>query len=360
MSWSNTSRRNAVEGLAVLLGCDAWRSAEGERLRADLFPFSADRDDACRLFAAQVASLLDPDPARALDMIHRRLKEEPVFEVGGTLAVQLGRFVNEFPSLVDQVVYDAAFGPWLEPLDDEGAQVDIMFIDGFVQIVLFLALHRGTPNARSLASSWFGEPTESQVCDRALLLVRDFLAGGDAEVRERAAGLLLTATAAVERLRLEAEPGSEELRKAFLTASEICTTVHLAAEGHRDPHTRVSEPPEGLLSHVLPILRGLTGFREPSIVHDIVKTLACLAPQDPRAVLGCLRGTVHVGDPYAYDSLAQRETIALCARYLAEFWEDIMDEPDSLTALREVIGVFVHAGWPEAIGLSRRLGEAFR
>ncbi|MFD6095190.1 hypothetical protein ACFVWN_08805 [Nocardiopsis flavescens] len=312
------------------------------------------------MLTAQVSHLLDPDPVRALDLIHARLKEETVFGIGGILAARLRCFAGAYPDLVDQVVHDAALGPWLEPSDDEGAHVDGLALNGFIGVVLFLALCEDTPNARALAGSWFEEPTASRICHRALLRVKGFLIDDDAKVRERAAALLLTAATAAEEIRVSAEPDSEGLGKAFSVASKICATVRRSCENHRARSTRVSGPPEGVLADVLPILSELSRFREPSIVHDAVQTFAVLAPQDPRAVLGCLRGMVDVGDPYAYDSLAQEATIALCARYLAEFWEDVMDVPDSLTALREVIGVFVRAGWPEAIGLSRRLGEAFR
>ncbi|USY22503.1 hypothetical protein NE857_13345 [Nocardiopsis exhalans] len=95
-------------------------------------------------------------------------------------------------------------------------------------------------------------------------------------------------------------------------------------------------------------------------MHDVVQTLAHVAPQGPGATLLCLRGVVDRGDPYSYDSLAQEATTDLCARYLSEFWENIADDDNLLTALREVLTVFVVAGHPPAIDLSRQLGEAFR
>ncbi|MEU1898464.1 hypothetical protein ABZ512_08790 [Nocardiopsis dassonvillei] len=360
MSWSPTTRRNGVDGLASLLHREDWRFAEGEHLRSILRPFLDDSDKVCRLGAAGAAHLLDPDPGKALDLIRSRLGEEEVLEIGGTLAVRLGAFVNDHTDLVDQVVYDAAFGPWLRSIDEDDEQTDVMFVDGFVQIVLLVALRDRRPNALSLAQSWFEDPGDSSTCDRALILVRDFLTWDDIRVRERAFGLLLLAAEAAENTRSTVDTDSDEFGKAFLTANEISTTVYLASGAFQEEQGKSTLPSPGFCASALPVLRRISGFRAPAIVHHIVETLAHLAPEDPGAVLLCLRGAIDRNDPYSFDSLAEQATTRLCARYLSEFWEDIVNDEECLTALREVLGAFVHAGWPSAIELSNRLGDAFR
>jgi hypothetical protein len=52
--------------------------------------------------------------------------------------------------------------------------------------------------------------------------------------------------------------------------------------------------------------------------------------------------------------------VRLVQRYLAENRELVTTDEDVLTALRELIEVFVRAGWPEAITLAYQLPDAFR
>ena len=358
--WSPTARRSGVGGLSVLLRRRDWAEAEGDVLRSALRPFLDDPDPVVRWFLARVVHLVERDPESALELIQARLAVEKDFENGGTLLACLGRYAAEHPEQVDRLLYDAAFGSWLDAFDDDDAQVDYAFADGFVEITLYLALVRKTAHARSLAQSWFEEPWDFKVCDRAIILTRRFLNDGGAEVRSGAFALLLLATKAAERRRAVSDSSSEEFRKAYEVVSSVCTTVHLVSDDVQDRRGHDAPAPADYLRNALPVFWAASAFREPSIVHDIVQTLAHLAPQDPAETLRCLRGVVDRGDPYSYDSLAQEATTALCARYLSEFWKDIADDDTLLTALREVLTVFVIAGHPPAIDLSRRLGDAFR
>lgn len=358
--WSPTARRSGVGGLSVLLRRRDWAEAEGDVLRSALRPFLDDPDPVVRWFLARVVHLVERDPESALELIQARLAVEKDFENGGTLLACLGRYAAEHPEQVDRLLYDAAFGFWLDAFDDDDVQVDYAFADGFVEITLYLALVRKTAHARSLAQSWFEEPFESKVCDRAIILIRRFLIDGGAEVRSGASALLMFALETADQVRTMADPASDEFQKAYEVVSSVCTTVHLASGAVQGKHGQDSPPPPGYLKLALPMFHKASAFRAPPIVHDIVQTLAHLAPQDPVETLRCLRGVVDRGDPYSYDSLAQEATTALCARYLSEFWEDIAADDTLLTALREVLTVFVVAGHPPAIDLSRRLGEAFR
>ncbi|GAA1467175.1 hypothetical protein NE857_13330 [Nocardiopsis exhalans] len=159
---------------------------EGGRLRALLRPFLDDADPVNRCSTADAVHLVEHDLETVLELIRQRLSVEEDFEVGGTLLVSLGRFASEYPELVDQLVYDAAFGSWREAFDEEGSQVDYGFADGFVVLVLYLALKKRTANALSLAQFWFEEPFESRMCDRAIIKVRRFLTDCDEDVRSAA------------------------------------------------------------------------------------------------------------------------------------------------------------------------------
>ena len=344
----------------LLLKREDWKASEGEVLKPMVRDYLADPDPPCRYFAASALHLIERDSAQTIGLMRARLCEETDFEVGGTLVAQLERFVTTHPELLDEVLYDAAFEPWLQPFEAVNSQANHTFVRGFVRLVLHLALANRTPNAVSLAQSWFEEPWDSKVCDRAIILIRRFLADDVAEVRSGAFTLLLLATKAAELRRAVSDSSSEEFRKAYEVVSSVCTTVHLASGDAQGRRGHDAPAPADYLRNALPVFWAASAFREPSIVHDIVRTLAHLASQDPAETLRCLRAVVDRGDPYSYDTLAQEATTGLCARYLSEFWEDIADDDDLLTALREVLTAFVVAGHPPAIDLSRRLGNAFR
>lgn len=359
-AWTPTARRGGAAGLSTLLRREEWIDSEGERLRSILGNGLSDPDPVCRWTAANVLPLLERDPFTALGLIRERLRGEEDFEVGATLVAQLRHFVAEYPDLVDEILYDASFEAWRRPFDDEDSQADYAFADGFVMIVLHLALVVGTPHARSMARSWFEEPWESRMCERAIILLRDFLARGDAEVRSSAFALLLLAAEAAEQVCSAVAPAAEEVTRANQVMESICSTVHLASGAFREQGDQNVPPPRGYLESALPFVQRFLACREPEMVHDIVETLAHLASQGPGPVLLCLRDVVEQteGETYAY--LAEEATTSLCARYLSEFWEDIVGDDDLLTALREVLSAFVLAGWASAIELSRRLGDAFR
>jgi len=60
------------------------------------------------------------------------------------------------------------------------------------------------------------------------------------------------------------------------------------------------------------------------------------------------------------DQLAADMMKSLIERYLAEFRNIVVTDPELLTAIRSVLDAFVRIGWPAAVALSYRLGDAFR
>jgi len=66
------------------------------------------------------------------------------------------------------------------------------------------------------------------------------------------------------------------------------------------------------------------------------------------------------GQLYEYEPLAVDLIVNLVQRYLAEYRDLVTTDNASLTALRELLEVFVRAGWPQAITLAYQLPDAFR
>ena len=66
------------------------------------------------------------------------------------------------------------------------------------------------------------------------------------------------------------------------------------------------------------------------------------------------------GQGYQYESMAVDLIVSLIQRYLADYRNLVTTDEEALTALRELIEVFVRAGWPSAITLAYQLPDAFR
>ena len=117
---------------------------------------------------------------------------------------------------------------------------------------------------------------------------------------------------------------------------------------------------EGFAAEAFQVIELLTEFREPRIVHHVVETLSHVAHADPRTAFLLVEQAISAGDAYTFDSMAANETVTLIARYLADFREIVVGDSDVLNAIRRVLDAFVRVGWPAAVALSYRLGEAFR
>jgi hypothetical protein len=60
------------------------------------------------------------------------------------------------------------------------------------------------------------------------------------------------------------------------------------------------------------------------------------------------------------ESLAVGEVVKLIQRVLADHREIFQSDSECLSALLDVLDLFVEAGWPEARQLTHRLEEIFR
>jgi len=63
---------------------------------------------------------------------------------------------------------------------------------------------------------------------------------------------------------------------------------------------------------------------------------------------------------YQYESMAVDLIVGLIQHYLADHRNLVTTDEEALTAVRELVEVFVRAGWPSAITLAYQLPDAFR
>ena len=362
MSWEPTAQRNAIFGMVVLLSRQDWRGSQYAPELRRIVRSSLDHDDrVLRYYAARGLRLIEPEPQPALAIVRHRLFAEPELDIAAVLINRLHELAVDLPGEVDQLVTDLVADPiWAARLEsNDGDSVESMV--PLVALLVWLAVSKDSPTAGQIAEGLFSQPVARPIARRAIYVFRDWLAlpPERAAERSRAFSIIRTAARTLDALRETTEP--DRSRELYEMAAAIVSQIYFAsgAFGPSDDN-RPTPAPDGFAGEAFSVLETLAAFKEPSIVHEVVKTLAHLAPTAPRTAFLTLEQAVRAGDPYTHDGLAADATIGLIERYLAEFREILASDPALLSAVRRVLSAFARVGWPAAVALSSRLADAFR
>jgi hypothetical protein len=362
MGWSPTSNRNAIGGLVHLFSRREWReSARGADLAGIARAAMDDDDEVNRLHAASVARWLEPDGERLLALIRVRLLEEPDNIVAAALITQLGFLVSKLTVEVDATLGElVATDRWKARLAVD-ASTPRTALDSLIDLVLCLTIVHEAPAARAITTGWMANPTDGP-SRLAFSLLRPWLALPADRTTERRRAFELAGAAAHALAELRASEESDDIAPIYQSAETLVNEIFFASGAFgRDgnDHESVAAEP-GFAEEAFAVIELLTEFKLPSIVHHLVRTLGHLAPSDPARAFLLVERAVRAGDAYTYDSLAADLTITLVERYLAEFRDVVTTDAEVLSAVRKVLDAFVRVGWPAAVSLSYRLGDAFR
>lgn len=363
MSWSPTARRNGVSGAVHLFSRQVWRdSRHGPALERVVRAALDDADRVNRLHATRAARFLEPDPQPRLALLRERLLTETESHVAAALTNELAALAPCIPGDVDRVLEECiATQAWqarLASTDRGGPDTS----DPLVSLVLWLAIAQETPASTALATEWFTHPLGAPIARRVFWKIRPWLslAASRAAERSRAFHLVKSTAEAMQSLRLAAEPA--DAAEIYKVADAIVDQIYFASgafgagDNERDP----VPAQDGFAEEAFAVLDLLTEFKHPSIIHRLVETLGHLSPSAPRTAFLLIERAIRAGDAYTYDSMAADTTVGLIERYLTEFREVVSSDPEVLTAVRRVLDAFVRVGWPAAVSLSYRLGDAFR
>ena len=111
-----------------------------------------------------------------------------------------------------------------------------------------------------------------------------------------------------------------------------------------------------------PLLARLAAEVHPHTAHQIVQTLCHLLPCSPQKVFllaaKSIRSSAAAG--FQHESLAVGEVVKLIQRAFADHRDIFQTDSECLSALLEVLDLFVEAGWSEARQLTHRLEEIYR
>jgi hypothetical protein len=324
IGWTITPVTEAIQALHGLLKDPGWQaSRHAPRIRAALRQQLTDPRPVNRMLAAQALHLIEPAGAPRLALARQRLLAEPDAHIRAVLVFQLVGLVAEHAAAVDGLV----------------AELDSSGFWPFASTLGVLVPEREDSTATGTAFALLSEVT----------------------------GQLATV---IEAQRSSRERGDAVLRTALELADTVVDQLYFASGAFEERRTAASGPQEqagsspptsrAFFDLAMPLLDQLAQIHHPRITHRLVETLAHLAEHNPKRVLLTVRRAVLPGEDYAYEPLAVDLIVRLVQRYLAEHRDLVTTDEGALTALRELIEVFVRAGWPQAITLAYQLPDAFR
>jgi hypothetical protein len=100
----------------------------------------------------------------------------------------------------------------------------------------------------------------------------------------------------------------------------------------------------------------------PNLVHHLVQTLEMFVPVDPAGVFLLVGRAVLAGRLWSYhfEDQAVELVVRIIRTYIAEHRSIFEKYPDCLRVLRELLDLFITAGWPSARTVAYRVDEVFR
>lgn len=106
----------------------------------------------------------------------------------------------------------------------------------------------------------------------------------------------------------------------------------------------------------------LAEIGSPNLVHHLVQTLEMFVPVDPARVFLLIGKAVLAGRlwSYQFEDQAVELVVRIIRTYIAEHRSIFEKNPDCLRVLRELLDLFITAGWPSARIVAYRVDEVFR
>jgi hypothetical protein len=197
----------------------------------------------------------------------------------------------------------------------------------------------------------------------------------DELIRQRAFALVETivssASTRINRLLERPEPSlrdkdwSDEFQKLAKLVDYAGNQIYFASDTFTEPGVgeRLSDAARSRFWHESKAaITVLTETAIPSVAHHLIEILQSFIHYEPTEVFHAIAEVVRSakGWGYQYESLAVELLVKVIENYLAEYPQNIQEDPRAREELVDILEVFVDAGWPAARRLSYRLEEIFR
>jgi hypothetical protein len=162
-----------------------------------------------------------------------------------------------------------------------------------------------------------------------------------------------------------------ELDKLAHLVDGICTQLYFASGAFYDKrdnnHERLTSAETARFwKEAKPLLEKLANEPHPHTAYELVQTLRHLLPCDPEVAFSLSAASIQTSSAagFQHESMAANEVVKLVEQALADHREIFQTRNGSqsrcLTALLDVLDLFVEAGWHEARRLTHRLEEIYR
>jgi hypothetical protein len=209
----------------------------------------------------------------------------------------------------------------------------------------------------------------------ALTFVSDVPKETDAEIRQRAFGLMETIIAsvsvAIERLlhKVEVKDRDEGWQTEFQELARLIDFIGnqlYFASGAYDgtnSHRKLDEPARKIFwMESRSAISSLSTVAIPSAAHHLIEMLQSFIPFDPADVFHAIASVIRAAKSwgYQYESTAVDLLVKVTEIYLAEYRLLLQQDLQCREELIDILETFVIAGWPSARRLSYRLEEIFR
>lgn len=187
----------------------------------------------------------------------------------------------------------------------------------------------------------------------------------------RIAGKAVPPLRALIAKRLRREEPSVEEQEQFENLERllvVCGSELYFASGAFQEHryalpSVLTNPEQTELFHSLaPSWDLLVEIGAPGLVHHVVQTLEMFVPIDPAGVFLLIGRSVLAGKlwRYQFESQAVDLVVRIIRTYIAEHRSIFEKNPECLRMLRELLDLFITAGWPSARVVAYRVDEVFR
>ena len=197
-------------------------------------------------------------------------------------------------------------------------------------------------------------------------------------IRERAARLynqLIAASAEPTRLFIDRRLRREELTEQEIdqfqdllhlltvAGSELYFALGVFQEHSYGTTPTITSPVQAeAYAAVTPSLDLMANIGEPQLAHHLVQILEMFIPVDAEQAFLRMGKVVQAAKLWGYhnESAAVEVVVRMIRIYIADHRSLFQRNPECLRVLREIMEVFMGAGWPSARNLSYRLDEIFR
>ena len=206
---------------------------------------------------------------------------------------------------------------------------------------------------------------------------RDFSDAGDVQTSQRIVAILMELLNRCERILISVKPGdplSAHVEQAFKIIDSMIQRIYFSMQVNKRimagrENTISPEAQEQFYFFIKPLLEKIVsisrqldgGHIQGHSAHYFIEIMSVALTFDARYSLTTTKEVTAMafGTQYTFDSSAIREAVKYTETLLADH-KQMLAEPEAFGHVMDLLNMYVHSGWPEALDLLWRLDDIFR